>query len=276
MTTNIDIHETAFMTSMFRSMNEDLSKDYYSMLWNTMKTKRWVDDYLQEVSQEEVKTHCIRNRYFLETLKNLCSNNKVEVLINFGSGFSMYPFLLDSSLAHIEIDKPAIVNYKQDQLTKWMHSGELPKREISFIGIDFTQDYTNKLWKDLKEIKGTKKSLILIEGVLFFLKESETIKLFDFFESIQDQGEYIGSVSYRHNIKQSKVFNRLLDFFNNRLEKTTEADFLTLEDRFYKENTAYKLVEVEDYFSYSKKINNQIQGATEKILNEHFYVLQKI
>jgi len=275
MTKNINIHETAFMTSMFRSMNEDLSKDGYSKLWNTTKTKLWVDDYLQYVSGEEVNTHCIRNRFFLDTLKKLRDQNAIDIVINFGSGFSMYPFLLDESLEHIEIDKPEIIAYKQKQIGAWISSGKLPRRKINFLGVDFSQEYSKKLFEDIKRIKQDRNSLILIEGVVFFLKEAETNSLFDFFEKIQQQGDYIGSVSFEHKIKSTLVFDRLIKFFNERLLKTSKEDYLTLDTSFYINRRSYKVSQVEDYFSYSKKVNNKVNLEINNVLNENYYVLQK-
>ena len=95
---HIQIHETAFFTSSFRAFNEALSGDKYAKLWLNPKTDAWIQEYLTEVSSEETYTHCLRNRFFLETIKDLAASKQIEVLINFGSGFSMYPFLLDESL----------------------------------------------------------------------------------------------------------------------------------------------------------------------------------
>lgn len=272
---NIQIHETAFMTSMFRGMNESLSKDVYSKLWNTTKTKVWVDDYLKEVSSEEINTHCVRNRFFLDKVKQLCKENDVKILINFGAGFSMYPFLLDASIEHIEIDKPEIVDFKNFQLNKWINAGKLPKRIIDFIGVDFSTDYEEGLLTKIQALKQHKKSFILVEGVLFFLSNNETNKLFNFFEKLQNEGDYIGSVSYQHDIKESKAFNKLLNFFNSRISKTSKDNYLTIDNSYYTQQPKYKVLMHEDYFSFSKKIANKVKLEATDILNENFYLLQK-
>ncbi|WP_272148643.1 class I SAM-dependent methyltransferase [Tenacibaculum aiptasiae] len=270
---DIKIHDTAFMTSMFRAMNESLSNDSYSKLWNNKKTKVWVDDYLKEVSKEEVHTHCVRNRFFLEKIKERLQ--EVEVLINFGAGFSMYPFLLDESIIHIEIDKPDIVNYKQTQILNWISKGELPQRDIHFIGTDFSQNYEEDLYTKIKTIKKDKKSFILIEGVLFFLDMNQAKRIFNFFDKVQNIGEYIGSVSFKHTIKETKVFSRLLQFFNDRILKTSEDDYLTIDTSFYTKQPRYIIKEHKDYFMYSKELNNKINQNATDILNENFYLLQK-
>lgn len=272
---NIEIHETAFVTSAFRAFDENLSQDTYSKLWYNSKTETWIKDYLNQVSSEEIYTHCLRNRYFLDTLKELISEQNIELLINFGSGFSMYPFLLNENLAHIEIDKPEIVNYKKSKITHWQKEGKLPNRDIDFIGVDFSTNYEDKLLSEIASIKSTKSSFILIEGVLFFLNREETNKLFNFFNVIQKQSDYIGSASFQDNIKETTAFKKLLGFFNQKVSKTNEVDYQTIEDTYYKSIQNYKLIDHQDYFSLSKKYNNTIKQDRDFILNENFYLLRK-
>lgn len=271
---NIRIHETAFITSTFRSLNEDLSKDYYAKLWCNKKTNKWVDDYLKNVSSEEVYTHCLRNRYFLDKITKLVDENEVEVLINFGCGFSMYPFLLNKSLIHIEIDKPEIIEYKKSKTDLWQKTSILPKRNIYFIGVDFSDNYEEKLISEIKLIKNTKKCFILIEGVLFFLNIKQTNRLFSLFEAIQYQGDFIGSASFQKLLEESLVFKKLLTFINEKMFKV--KDYLTIPDKFYKSKQGYNLIDHQDYFSLSEKYSNQIHLENELILNENFYLLKKI
>ncbi|WP_298894312.1 class I SAM-dependent methyltransferase [uncultured Psychroserpens sp.] len=272
---HIEIHETAFVTSMFRSSNEALSEDYFAKLWNNPKTEKWIEDYLEKVSSEEAATHCLRNRYFLDTLKTLIDTNHVEVLINFGCGFSMYPFLLDKNLIHIEIDKSEIIQYKTEKLDDWQHKNILPKRRIYSIGVDFSDDYEDKLREQIEAIKGNRKSFILIEGVLFFLDRAETNRLFDFFDTLQHSGDFIGSGSFQDSLKDSQAFKRLLDFFGKKVINMRESDYQTINDIYYENIKNYKLIDHQDYFSLSKTYNNPIQLEKDLILNEHFYVLKK-
>ncbi|CAM1339570.1 class I SAM-dependent methyltransferase [Tenacibaculum aestuarii] len=269
---NIQIHETAFVTSTFRSLNEDLSRDMYAQLWDNSRTAIWVEKYLDQVCSEEVSAHCLRNRFFLEEIERL----KPEVLINFGSGFSMYPFLLNDDMIHIEIDKEEVVSYKQEMVKEFQKEGKLPERNIHFIGVDFSQDYVDALLEKLILLKGNKSSFVLIEGVLFFLSRKDTEKLFEFFFRLQEKGDYIGSASFQNELKSSKAFEKLFDFCNREMVKTEASDWQTIEDEFYKENTSYDLINHQDYFSLSKKHNNLIKLEKELILNENFYILKKI
>ena len=272
---HIQIHETAFFTSSFRAFNEALSGDKYAKLWLNSKTSTWIQEYLTEVSSEETFTHCLRNRFFLDTIKDLVAYKNTEVLINFGSGFSMYPFLLDESLIHIEIDKPEIVNFKASKIEEWQNEKTLPKRELHFIGVDFSEDYKIKLMDKIQQIKGDKPCFILIEGVLFFLDKAETDGLFSFFNLLQKDGDYVGSASFQDDLKSSTAFKKLLRFLNMKVSKTSESDYLTLQDSYYKSLPEYNLIDHQDYFSLSKAYNNTINLKPDLILNEHFYVLKK-
>lgn len=273
---NIKVHETAFVTSALRSLDEDLSQDHFAKLWQNAKTKQWVEDYLSQVSSEEIYTHCLRNRYFLDRLKDLLHNEEIEVLINFGSGFSMYPFLLNEKLLHIEIDKPEIVDYKKVALKGWQQEKLLPKRNIHFIGVDFGENYKEELVSKIHSITANKPSFILLEGVLFFLDREETDKLFNFFNTIQKSGDYIGSASFQDTVKETLAYKNLLSFVHQKLLKTNQNDYQTIQDAYYKSRKNYKLIDYQDYFSLSKTYGHTTKQPKEFILNESFYLLRKI
>lgn len=272
---NIEIHETAFVTSTFRSMNENLSQDFFSKLWRNEKTEIWIKEYLKEVSSEETFTHCLRNRYFLDKIREVIKTNNIEVVINFGCGLSMYPFLLDEKLINIEIDKPEIIEYKKSKVDMWQTAGALPKRNIHFIGVDFSKDYKQKLLTKINSLKNNKPCFILIEGVLFFLNKEETNKLFDFFNLIQNQGDLIGSASFQESLKETLAFKKLLIFFGGNVSKTSESDYQTIQDEYYRKRKEYKLIDHQDYFSLSKKYGHKIELKKNLILNENFYLLEK-
>lgn len=272
---NIEIHETAFVTSAFRAFDENLSQDPYSKLWVNSKTRKWIEEYLDQVSSEETYTHCLRNRYFLDTIREFADNGEIEFLINFGSGFSMYPFLLDENLINIEIDKPEIVDYKKAKLDRWQRHNKLPNRTIYFIGVNFSQDYWDDLLAKINSIKSNKPCFVLIEGVLFFLNKQETDKLFNFFGLIQNKGDYVGSASFQDSIKDTLAFRNLISFFNQTVSKTTVDDYQTIPDSYYTSLKNYSLIDHQDYFSLSKKYENKVKLDKALILNENFYLLRK-
>ncbi|MEC8683736.1 MAG: hypothetical protein VXX80_08655 [Bacteroidota bacterium] len=99
--------------------------------------------------------------------------------------------------------------------------------------------------------------------------------MFNFFDTIQKSDDYIGSASFQETIKDTKAFQNLLDFFNKKVSKTTESDYQTIENQYYQSKENYKLIDHQDYFSLSKKYENNINQSKELILNENFYLLKK-
>lgn len=273
---SIKIHETAFMTSTYRSRDEGLSKDIYAKLWNNPRTEKWVKDYLAAVSKDEVFTHCLRNRYFYETIKRLFEQGKIEYLINFGCGFSMYPFLLNENLIHIEIDKKDIIDYKRARIENWTKQGQLPNRKIHYVTQDFNTE--NEVFIDqINAVTRQKKSFILTEGVLFFLGKSDVDRLMKTFRTVQPNGGFVGSVSFIPEIENTQPFRSLIDFFEKELEKNKQFNYQTLPTKYYGNLEGYMLIEHEDYLSTSVKYAPERALKNEnEFLNEHLYLLKRI
>lgn len=270
----ITIHETAFVTARFRATDAALSGDRYAHLWQHPQTDQWIASYLQQVSPEEPYTHCLRNRFFLETLNRLVADEGIQVVLNFGCGFSMYPFLAKASLRFIEIDKPEIVDFKKQVVDKWQQEKILPHRQVDYIGVDFTTAYEAGLHKSILPLVDGKKTLIILEGVLFFLSMTQAVQLFDFFNSIQQPGDYICSGSFEPSIENTPVFQRLLTFFNQTISEQGTG-FLTLPLEFYTVLNNYKLIDHQEYESLAAAYHYPTTLATGEVLNEHGYLLQK-
>ncbi len=81
--------------------------------------KKWADEYCTLVSKWEPILHCIRNRYFLDKLKEI-SKAEDFLLINIGAGFSMYPQTLRAGITTIEADLKDLIAFKKTRLkTQW-------------------------------------------------------------------------------------------------------------------------------------------------------------
>jgi len=159
---DLEIYETAFVTSSFRASNTKVSKDTYAHLWANEKTNTHAKAYAEAVSKYEPEAHCLRNRYFYQTIKDLFEKNEIELVINFGAGFSMYPFLLPKALEHIEIDQENIVTYKQDKIASWIEQGKLPQRNISYISANFNDRNLGSLYSSIQKIQKDKSSFLLL------------------------------------------------------------------------------------------------------------------
>jgi O-methyltransferase involved in polyketide biosynthesis len=272
---SIKIHETAFMTATYRASNEALSKDPYSRYWTNPQTDEWNRHYGEKVSPDEPFTHCLRNRFFYETIQQLVQNNEIEVLINFGCGFSMYPYLFDSNLMHIEIDQQDVIEYKKAAVDELQNAGKLPKRNIHYISKDFNLE-KQELVDEIKSITQGRTSFVLLEGVIFFLNQKITEELFDLIAQIQTPRSYFGSVSFLDRIEETPCFQRLIAFAEQELILEGKFEYHTLPTSFYTSLPAYDLVAHEDYVSLSKQYSpaNAIKDGDE-ILNEQLYLLQR-
>lgn len=275
MKNTIKIHETAFVTATYRASNEELSKDNYSKKWKNPKTDKWIENYVKKVSIEEPFVHCLRNRFFYETIRRLIEQEKIEVLINFGCGFSMYPFLFHERLINIEIDQKDLIDHKKTHIQSLIKKGELPKRKIHYLSKDFNLQ-KEELESEIKEIVKGKKSFVLLEGVIFFLSRKSTNELVELISKIQSKESYFGSVSFLDTITETKCFKRLVKFYKEEVILNNKFEYLTLPTKYYETIPAYKLIKHEDYVSLSKKYSpeNIIENG-DLILNENMYILKK-
>jgi O-methyltransferase involved in polyketide biosynthesis len=272
---SIKIHETAFMTATYRATYEELSKDPYSRYWTNPKTDAWVEQYGEAVSPHEPFTHCLRNRFFYETINRLVANKEIEVLINFGCGFSMYPYLFGTDLMHIEIDQKDVIEYKKRTIKELQDAGKLPLRKVHYISKDFSLE-KQELVDAIQSITQGRTSFVLLEGVIFFLNQKITEELFKLIAQVQTPGSYFGSVSFLDRIEETTCFKRLINFAERELILEGKFEYQTLPTSFYTSLPMYDLVEHEEYVSLSKKFSpaNTIENGDE-ILNEQLYLLQR-
>ncbi len=272
---NIAIFETAFVTADFRAMDTLLSKDVHAHLWPTPRTKEYRKDYVTQVSAHEPFAHCLRNRFFLDYIARLTTDQGLDMLINFGCGFSMYPFLLPKTLEHIEIDMPNAIAFKKERIAHWQKTGVLPQRKITFLEADFNTDYAAELKAKILGIKGTKRCFILLEGVLFFIDRTDTDVLFELFGQLQQEGDYLGSVSFPKEVEKSPAFKKLAAFALQRLDANAKFEYQTVEDYFYSTLDGYRLMEHEHTISLAALYVPEHSLKEAEVLNEHMYILKK-
>lgn len=272
---NLGVNETAYITSTYRSTNADLSKDPYAKLWNTPATDLWVKEHIESVSEHEPHLHCLRNRYFFEQINSMFKEGSIKTLINFGCGFSMYPFSLPDGLQHIEIDFPEIVRWKEERLNVWMAQGVLPGRTIHFIGTDLSSADSADLVSQIKKIQGENPSFILLEGVLFFLTSQQTDFLFDLFSEIQQSGSFVGSVSFQDTLEEKAVFKRLIDFCASRLNYGNNFHYQVIPDLYYQNHRNYILLDHQDGNTLNRQFSPSYNLPPNDFLNENMYLLQK-
>ncbi|NER10489.1 Leucine carboxyl methyltransferase [Muriicola jejuensis] len=271
----INIHETAFVTASFRAADSDLSRDNFAHLWANEVTDRHASKYMQSVSLYEGVAHCLRNRYFLDTLQRLIDIGQIDTLINFGCGFSMYPFHLPPTLLYIEIDTPDVVAYKKERTESWQGEGILPVRDLRYVEADFNSPSLEDLYLAVHPLVQDRKCFILLEGVLFFLGQQDTVRLFELFTRLQGKDTYMGSVSFTPELEKMEVFQKLIEFVEGNLEKNQQFNYQTIPHNFYRTLQQYELEDHQDTLSLAGRYISGHDIRTEEVLVENMYLLRK-
>lgn len=273
----MQIHETAFITATYRSFHEEVSKDSFAKLWNNYQTELLIPPILDTISDYEPILHSLRNRFLYEQMNSFFSIHSGGTLINFGAGFSMYQFSLDANVHTIEIDKKEIITYKKEKIEHWTETGVLPYRDTQYVAIDFNSLSSQEIINYLQPLLKKGPTFILLEGVLFFLNRATTNKLFKVFKEIQQEGDLVGSVSYLPEIETTKVYHRLLDYFNSNNDSNDSFSHQTIPTSYFETLDGYQLKEHTDEFMLSKTYATEISIKDKTdILNENMYVLKKV
>ncbi len=272
----MQIHETAFIVSTYRSYHEDVSKDAYAKLWNNPATDALIPDIIKSVSEHEAILHSLRNRFFYERMNSFFKENGGGTLINFGSGFSMYQFSFDNNVSTIEIDKKDIIDYKKEKIDHWTQEGKLPYRDIQYAAIDFNKNSVEEMVNSLRPIIKKEPTFILIEGVVFFLDRTTTNKLFNVFKELQKPNDLVGLVTYLPEVENTAVYKRLLHYFDSNNDTNDSFSHQTIPDSYFHKIDGYEVQERTDEFQLSKIYARQhiIKDKTE-ILNETSYMLRR-
>jgi O-methyltransferase involved in polyketide biosynthesis len=125
-----DVSGTAFVVNYSRSKIVNVSKDIYAHLWVTPESIELWDDLAKNVYTNDDLNLSLRNRFYLEHLKNFIQKNKKPVFTDIASGFDDYPYLADGECKFIEIDLPNNISYKRQKIQVWENGMKLPKRQV--------------------------------------------------------------------------------------------------------------------------------------------------
>lgn len=270
------IEDTAFVCAEYRARDVALSGDPFAHLWPTAKTKEWVGSYLAEVSGEEAFVHCLRNRFWLEEIGNFLNRFPEACFVNFGCGFSLYPFVSEDRHTFVEVDVKDVIEFKRAKSEQLIKEGKLPARKIEWVVSDFEdQDsYDNLRQRLISRISG-RPSFFLIEGVLFYLSKDAASSLFSMFKELQKLGDRVGSVSFLPEIRATEVYQRFLSYFERRLGITRD-NYLELPLEFYQGLSGYRLLKHTEYCELSRKYSpDRSIDDPDDILNEHMFLLER-
>ena len=238
-----NISQTAFLVAVSRSRLVEVSGDRFAHLWVSEEAEKLHSDYCDIVSPPTDMVVSIRNRFFLEKLRTFLRSNANPVIVNFGAGFTNYPFLMDGDFDFIEIDFPHVITHKQERLKQWQAEGQLPNRKITFCQADFCDDaQIAQLEETLLATLRDRPSIIILEAVVYYLTKDALVNIFKLFESAQSVGSSVVLNYWLPRQLQSAVFQRQQTFFEKRLGRSAR-DYLLLEKSFFDSLGGYTVVE---------------------------------
>ena len=234
-----DVSGTAFVVNYSRSLKEDISKDIYAKLWVTPEAKELWNDLSENVYPNDDLNLSLRNRFYLEHIKSFIRDNKNAVIVDVASGFDDYPFLIESENRFIEFDLPELIAFKEKKTSEWQKNNTLPKRNSQYYSTDLTSKDQREEFKKIltNEISGNP-SLIIMEGLTYYLNKEILDDLFDIYSEIQIQGSEIVFDYWRPDAMTYPVMVRLKDYVNKKFN--VKQDFYLFDENYIQSIKNYK------------------------------------
>ncbi|MDB5036830.1 MAG: methyltransferase [Bacteriovoracaceae bacterium] len=115
----------------------------------------------------------VRTVVFDEWIKNLIDQHKIDLVVNLAAGLDTRPYRLDlpSSLRWIEVDLPAIIEYKNSVLANYTPNCLLERKTCDLKN----SEQRAQLFDELNS--GRKRILVITEGLLVYLDTKDVIDL---------------------------------------------------------------------------------------------------
>ncbi|EKE16556.1 MAG: adenosine-deaminase [uncultured bacterium] len=270
-----NISETAYLTATCRSKKTAISRDVYARFFIDKEAEVLRKKYLKKVSPKEDLLQALRNNFFLKKLKLFFKGHPEGIFVNIGAGFSTYPFLLSDKFKYIEVDTPGLIDEKKKKTKELTDNNLLPARNIKFYSADLNVDNDlNELKKYLSKELKNKKSFILIEGLIYYLREDKAIRLLEIVKQIQSKNSVLGILALSEKFIKNPIYKR----FKNFVEKNTDDnrfEFTFFKPKVFELLRGYACLIKTDYSKLSN-INdiNKIK-SDEDIFWEDFYILKK-
>ena len=240
------IAASAFLVNELRARKPELSLDRFAHLWVNAETLKISQNYDEEVYPDDAIALGIRNRFFLKRIERFQQQHRDATILNIGSGFTNYPFLVESPLNFIEVDFPHVVDFKARTVEEFVASGRLPPREIQFLGCDLREESERKqLEKNLASQLAGSPSLFVMEGVTYYLPSEALMELFGIAERNQISGSQLVFDYWPPELATQKTCTRFREYLSKRLGYTNRSySYLTAE--WISNRSGYRVDELTD------------------------------
>jgi O-methyltransferase involved in polyketide biosynthesis len=223
-----DLSGTAFVVNVSRSEKVMLSKDIYASLWITEEARKLYGELGEKVYPHDDLFISLRHRFFYEKQKEFIKTHNNPVIINIGSGFTNYPYLLEGNFDYVEIDLENIIYYKKERIEKFIQEALIPYRDVYYYPIDLRnaidREYLRSKFNGA--IASASRSMIIMEGLTFFLDENTLDFLFKLLGSIQKKGSEIVFDFWKPDAMSYPVLQKLKSFLESNFGYTLKEYFL--------------------------------------------------
>lgn len=223
-----DLSGTAFVVNVSRSEKVMLSKDIYAKLWTTEEAVFLYHELRKNVYQYDDLFISLRHRFFLEKQKEFIKTHNNPVIINIGSGFTNYPYLLEGSFEYVEIDLENIINYKKEAIERFMKQDLLPFRDIYYYPINLNNVIDREYLRSKLNgaIASSNRSMVIMEGLTFFLDKKVLDFIFQLLGSTMKKGSEIVFDFWEPDAMEYPVLQKLRTYLTERFGYEQKEYFL--------------------------------------------------
>jgi O-methyltransferase involved in polyketide biosynthesis len=276
MTIDHTLSESAFLVNESRARRIDISHDVYAHLWVSNETRRLWNDFTRQVYPYDDIELGLRNRFFLEQVRSYVNSIKNGVFINLGAGFTSYSLLLSSSCLCIELDVPAVIDYKREKIAAFQKEGLMPSRKIMFKSVNLESPQDRKeIETFLKTKLRGKSSFIFLEGITYYLQQETLDALFKLCSTIQTNGSRLAFDFWTPSAATHPVFQRFAQFFSERFHYEPST-YTFLDEESIKKIRGYTISAMTDIQQLEcTYLKTRILQNYQNILPEQYVVLTR-
>ncbi len=238
-----DVSLTAFIVNESRARLESLSGDIYAKLWVTEETKRMWEELAEEVYPYDHINLSLRNRFYLDKIKEFVKEHDNSVFINMGSGFTSYPYLIDQACRCIEIDYPHIINFKERKVRQWQEEGILPERSVEFYPLDIeNRKEMDNFEKIFSSWCAATPTIIIMEGLTYYLSVETFEKMFLYYTKYLVKGSLVIFDFWGQDSEDYPVIQHVKKYLSN-IAKGPVKEFTYIDVEYINNIKGFSIVE---------------------------------